>query len=235
MKKLILSAAACLLALSASAQLKMSVIGDSYSTFDGVIPEGYEPWYFTHTDGNDVNSPDQLWWSILADANGLELDKIDAWSGATVSYTGYRGEDYKHRSFNTRVDRLGNPDVIFIFGGTNDDWAKAPIGEFKYEDWTEKDMYAYRPAFAHLLASLKARYPDALLINICNSELGKNVTQSMAEICGHYGVHNVRLSNIDKQRNHPSQSGMRRIAYQVWKSAAPELYRHLSEKKTAEK
>lgn len=231
MKKSLLSAAACLLALAAQAQLKMSVMGDSYSTFDGVIPEGYEPWYFTSTDGNDVNSPDQLWWSILSEANALELDKVDAWSGSTVSYSGYRGEDYKERSFNTRVARLGSPDVIFIFGGTNDDWAKSPLGDYKYSGWEEKDMYAYRPAFAKLLSSLQEQYPDALLINICNSDLRKDIVDSMAEICSHYGVHNVRLSLIDKQRNHPSQSGMRQIAHQVWKSAAPVLYDHLRSSK----
>ncbi len=230
MKKILISAIAVLMSLAAAAQLRVSVLGDSYSTFDGLIPEGNEPWYFTNTEGNDVDSPDQTWWSILTDANGLQLEKNDSYSGATVSYTGYRGEDYKSRSFNTRADRLGNPEVIFIFGGTNDDWAKSPIGDFKYSDWTEEEMYSFRPAFAHLLNKLSTLYPDALIINISNSDLGRNVTESMAEICNHYGVHNVRLHNIDKQRNHPSQSGMKQIAYQVWKDSAPVIYDHLKKK-----
>lgn len=224
MKKFILSALAVVMAFAAGAQLRVSVLGDSYSTFDGLIPEGNEPWYFTNTEGNDVNSPDQTWWRIMADANGLDLVANDSYSGATVSYTGYRGEDYKARSFNTRAVRLGDPEVIFIFGGTNDDWAKSPIGEFKYSGWTEEDMYSFRPAFAHLLDNLAKLYPDALVINISNSDLGRNVTQSMAEICEHYGVKNIQLHNIDKQRNHPSQSGMKQIAYQVWKEAAPAIY-----------
>lgn len=227
MKKILLSAIAVLVALTAGAQIKMSVLGDSYSTFEGMIPEGYDCWYFHDTEGNDVKSADQTWWHLLSEANGLEIDKLDSWSGSTVSYSGYRGEDYKDRSFNTRIDRLGNPEVIFIFGGTNDDWAKSPIGEFKYGDWTEEDMYSYRPAFARLLDSLQKKYPDALVINICNSELGGGVTKSMAEICRHYGVPNIVLQNIDKQRGHPSQSGMRQIAYQVWKESAPKIYEHL--------
>lgn len=145
MKKFLLPVVGMLIALTAGAQLRISILGDSYSTFEGKIPEGYDCWYFQKTDGNDVNSPDQTWWHIMAEANGLEIDKLDAWSGSTVSYSGYRGEDYKDRSFNTRADRLGNPEVIFIFGGTNDDWAKSPVGEFKYSGWTEKDMYSYRP------------------------------------------------------------------------------------------
>lgn len=227
MKKFLLPVVGMLIALTAGAQLRVSILGDSYSTFEGIIPEGYDCWYFHETDGNDVNSPDQTWWHLMAEANGLEIEKLDAWSGSTVSYSGYRGEDYKDRSFNTRVDRLGNPEVIFIFGGTNDDWAKSPVGEFKYSGWTEQDMYSYRPAFAHLLDSLKKKYPDALIINICNSELGKNVTESMAEICRHYDIPNIRLRDIDKQRSHPSQNGMRQIAAQVWKASAPIVYNHL--------
>lgn len=227
MKKFFLPLIAMTVALTASAQLKISILGDSYSTFEGMIPKGYDCWYFHDTKGNDVKSADQTWWHLMADANGLEIDKLDSWSGSTVSYSGYRGEDYKDRSFNTRVERLGNPEVIFIFGGTNDDWAKSPIGEYKYSSWTEKDMYSYRPAFAKLLDSLKKRYPNALIINICNSELGRGVTESMAEICKHYGVDNVRLQNIDKQRSHPSQSGMKQIASQVWKASAPLIYNHL--------
>lgn len=235
MKKIFFSILMVLSVMSAGAQLKMSVLGDSYSTFDGLIPAGNEAWYFVETQGNDVSAPDQTWWSILADANGLEIEKNDSYSGATVSYSGYRGEDYKDRSFNTRADRLGNPDVIFIFGGTNDDWAKSPVGEFKYSDFTEQDMYSFRPAFAHLLQSLQSLYPEAILINISNSDLGRDVTGSMKEICDHYGVANIQLKKIDKQRNHPSQSGMRQIAYQVWKQAAPHIFDHLRAGKSDKK
>lgn len=227
MKKIFMSVISVFIALGAGAQLKVSVLGDSYSTFEGMIPEGYDCWYFHNTEGNDVKSADQTWWHIMADANGLEIDKLDSWSGSTVSYSGYRGEDYKDRSFNTRIGRLGNPEVIFIFGGTNDDWAKSPLGEYKYGDWSEKDMYSYRPAFASLLSNLQKQYPKALIINICNSELGRGVTESMDEICKHYGVPNIRLEDIDKQRGHPSQSGMRQIAAQVWKNSAPHIYNHL--------
>ena len=230
MKKIFMPLMAMFMAFAAGAQLKVSVLGDSYSTFESMIPEGYDCWYFHNTEGNDVKSADQTWWHIMAESNGLEIDKLDSWSGSTVSYTGYRGEDYKDRSFNTRVDRLGNPEVIFIFGGTNDDWAKAPIGEYKYGDWKEKDMYSYRPAFAKLLDSLQKKYPEALIINICNTEMGKGVRESMDEICNHYGVANVKLQDIDKQRAHPSQSGMKQIAYQVWKASAPLIYSHLKGK-----
>lgn len=215
------------IAMTAAAQVKVSVLGDSYSTFQGCIPEGYDCWYFTDTQGNDVHAPEETWWSILTDANGLQLEKNDSWSGATISYSGYRGEDYRHRSFNTRADRLGNPDLIFIFGGTNDSWVPSPVGEFKYADWTDADMYSYRPAMAALLSKMKTLYPNALIVNICNSELSADVTNSMAEICAHYGIPNIVLTDIDKQMGHPSKKGMKEIARQVWKQTAPLLYEHL--------
>lgn len=230
MKKSLISALAFFLAFSAAAQLRVSVLGDSYSTFEGFIPEGNEVWYSANTNGNDVNSPEQTWWSIMADRNGLIIDRNESYSGATVCFTGYRGEDYRDRSFNTRADRLGNPEVIFVFGGTNDDWAKSPLGDYKYGDWTDKDMYSYRPAFAALLSRLKNLYPDALVVNICNSDLRKDITESMDEICRHYDVPNIRLKLIDKQRNHPSKSGMLQIADQVWRQSAPLIYTHLKKK-----
>lgn len=225
MKKYVILLSSLLLSLTAGAQLKMSVLGDSYSTFDGIIPEGNEPWYPALQRGNDVYLPEQTWWSILAEDNGLQLEKNDSWSGATISYTGYRGEDYKPRSFNTRADRLGDPDIIYIFGGTNDSWAGSPLGEFKYSDWTEQDMYSYRQAMAALLDKMQKLYPGTVIVNICNSELSPEITSSMAEICGHYGVPNIQLQYIDKQQGHPSQNGMKQIAKQVWKETAPLLYK----------
>src|SRR5574344_1656725 len=49
-------------------------------------------------------------------------------------------------SLNTRMNNLGDcPDIIFIFGATNDSWANSPIGDYKYADWTRQDMYSFRP------------------------------------------------------------------------------------------
>ena len=61
------------------------------------------------------------------------------------------------------------------------------------------DLYSFRPAFCYLLASLKQLYPVARIYNITNSELSEEVTDSMDEICRHYGIENIRLHDIDKQ------------------------------------
>lgn len=115
------------------------------------------------------------------------------------------------------------PDIILVFGGTNDSWAGAPIGAYQYDGWTKADLYSFRPAFCYLLASLKQLYPAARIYNITNSELSEEVTDSMDEICRHYGIENIRLHDIDKQWGHPSVQGMQSIDAQVWESVSPIL------------
>ena len=85
----------------------------------------------------------------------------NSFSGATVCNTGYNKEDYTDRSFISRMDNLGCPDIIFIFGGTNDSWAGSPLGEFQYSGWTKETLYCFRPAMAYMLDHMKKRYRAA--------------------------------------------------------------------------
>ena len=49
-------------AYSSAQTKKVSVLGDSYSTFIGVIPANYATFY--PNDRNDVKEIDQTWWSL---------------------------------------------------------------------------------------------------------------------------------------------------------------------------
>lgn len=203
------------------AQKKVSILGDSYSTYGGYVsPETNLCWY-NGTDRapgriNDVGSVEQTWWYQLIDGDeGLVLERNNSFSGATVCCTGYRKEDFSDRAFISRVNNLGDPDIIIILGGTNDSWAKSPVGEFKYSDWTKHDLMTFRPAFAYMLDRLMALYPDALILNVVNNELSDEITSSQQEICDHYGVRNIQLMDIDKQSGHPSIKGMKAIADQI--------------------
>ena len=72
----------------ASAQTKkVSILGDSYSTFAGHNPEGYAPFY--PNDRNDVTKVEETWWSLYIEAKGYELEKNDSWGGTTICGTGY--------------------------------------------------------------------------------------------------------------------------------------------------
>lgn len=200
-------------AQSNSQPKKVSVLGDSYSTFAGHNPEGYAPFY--PNDRNDVTEVEQTWWSLYIKAMGYELDQNNSWGGTTICGTGYGRMDSSASSFNARVDMLGNPDIIFIFGGTNDAWAGSPIGEYKWEGWTKEDCKSFRPAYACLLDSLKKKYPDAEIYSILNSELREEINESSREVCKHYGVQLIELYDIEKQNGHPSIKGMQSICNQL--------------------
>ena len=69
------------------------------------------------------------------------------------------------------MDKLGCPDIIFIFGATNDCWAGSPLGDYKYEGWTKEDLYTFRPAMAYLLDHMIDRYPNVEIYFLLNSGL----------------------------------------------------------------
>ena len=214
MKKLFLVMLMVAMCASLSAQKKkVSVLGDSYSTFVGVIPSNYSSFY--PNDRNDVTEIEQTWWDLYIKAKGYTLEKNDSWGGTTICGTGYGRMDTSRSNFISRVDSLGHPDIIFVFGGTNDAWANSPIGEYQYSDWTQEDCKQFRPALACLIDMLQKRYPEAEICFILNSELKEPVNESMREVCKHYNVKLVELHDIEKQNGHPSISGMKSICAQL--------------------
>lgn len=220
MKKLMIIIIALSAAMTAMSQTKVSILGDSYSTFGGYVSPSTNLCWYNGTDNkaadeNDVHEVEQTWWYQLINDNGMQLERNNSYSGATVCTTGYRKEDYSDRAFIFRLGNLGNPDVIIVLSGTNDSWAKSPVGDFKYEGWTKEDLTKFRPAFAYMIHNLKSLYPNAKIINVVNSELSDDVTSSQAKICELYGVTSIQLHDIDKQRGHPSQAGMKAIAEQI--------------------
>lgn len=219
-KYLVLFGFLCLSAF-ASAQTKVTIFGDSYSTFEGHIPSTHEPWYapegsnFSKGENNDVKKVEQTWWWQVIDKMGWQLERNNSWSGSTVGYFGYQSENYHVRSFNTRVAYLGEPDIIFCFAGTNDSWTGENPGEYKYANWDENDMWYFRPAMARLCSTMKQNYPMAKIYFILNTELKDWTNESVLTICKHYDIPVIVLKDIDKQWGHPSQKGMKAIAEQV--------------------
>ena len=214
----LLLAISCTVAL-AQAKPSVSILGDSYSTFEGYLtPDTMDIWYFEGAQDarrTDVKNVSETWWMQLIKKKNWKLEVNNSWSGSTICYTGYRDEDYSRRSFITRVPALGSPDIILIFGGTNDSWANAPIGEFKYSDWRRADLYTFRPAMACMLAKIKERYPTTDVYVISNDGLKPEITGSMEQICKHYDVPMIQLHGISKTAGHPNVQGMMQIAEQL--------------------
>lgn len=216
-KAILIILAAFSLSLSAQTHLRISVLGDSYSTYQGYIPDGNAVWYHQPRDAKntDVESVRQTWWWQVVSNGGYLLERNDSYSGSTIGYTGYNGDDYSDRSFITRLPRLGSPDILLIFGNTNDSWCGAKVGEYMYEAITRNDLYFYRPALARLLSEAKDRYPNVRIYFIQNSELRDEIVESTKVICDHYNIPIIQLVDIEKQAGHPNINGMKAIAEQV--------------------
>lgn len=196
------------------------IFGDSYSAFEGWIPSGFVRSY----PSLDVNNVEQMWWWKLAEATGSKVVDNNSWSGSTIGYTGYNNEDCSQTSsFIRRYRKLkekrffekNTVDAVFVLGGTNDSWANAPLGEMKYSDWTEQDLYSVLPAICYLTYELKTTLPNADIVFIANSEIKSEIQRAMATSAEYYGTKCVQLKNIDKKDAHPTAVGMQQISEQV--------------------
>ena len=129
------------------------ILGDSFSTFEGYIPEGYLTYYGENTEKNtDVRKVEYTWWHQLMKETNSNLVLNNSWSGSTICYTGYDGYDCsKDSSFIFRVRQLiengffaeNKIDTVFLLGASNDSGANSPLGELKYDHFEEKDLYEW--------------------------------------------------------------------------------------------
>lgn len=201
------------------------LLGDSYTTFEGHIPEGYAPYYAPTTRPEietDVKHVEQTWWHQLIAETESELILNCSWSGTTICNTGYDGRDASEWSFIARMDQLlekgffkENPiDTLFIFGGTNDVGAHSPLGELQYGDWTREDLKQALPAFCYLLDRTQKCLPDTRVVCIMN-EIKPAYADGYRAACAHYGIECINLKNLDLQNFHPTVKGMVQIKEQV--------------------
>lgn len=204
---------------------KLFILGDSYSTFAGWIPQGYDTWYTENTSpSTDVTQVSQTWWHQLLTATQSELLLNCSYSGTTIGNTGYDGADCSEISFIARLDKLleagffkENPaDTLIVFGGTNDSWSGAPVGQLQYDSWTREDVFRVLPAVGYLLHRLKTRLPQTRVIVLINGdELKPEITQGLQEACRHYGMEQITLGGISMCEGHPNIAGMAQIAKQL--------------------
>lgn len=208
-----------------SSEVRFSILGDSFSTFEGYVePDSNDVWYCPPPYNLiDVTSVEQMWWHKVATEMKWVLDKNNSFSGSLIcNFWGYNaGPYYSPHSFIRRMDNLGNPDVIFVFGGTNDVWNGAYCGEFVYSDWTEGQLEQYRPAMAYLLENLNRLYPKAKIYFLVDMDLcdydytGQRFVESVHEIARHYHVECIDLHGIHTNWAHPNAEGQDDIARQV--------------------
>ncbi len=200
------------------------ILGDSYSTYDGWIPAGYDCYYGDETENEPkLKGVEKTWWHQLKTLMDYTLIKNDSYSGTTVCTTSYGGNILPDRAFVGRLDRYiaegffkdNDIDTMFVFGGTNDSWAESPIGELLYENWTEEDLKATLPAFCYLMHRIRTISEDMRLVVILSDELKPEIRENYTIAGEKYGAEIVTLKEIQKENGHPTELGMSQIYQQV--------------------
>lgn len=152
--------------------LKLSILGDSISTYDGFIPEGYAAYY----PRGDVDDVSKTWWKKLISLSGLSLLKNASWSGSKVSgdttiQTGATG--CSEARINALKDGNVLPDIILCYISTNDWASDVSIGT--YESTEDVDLASdvisnIADAYALMLYRLRNAYPNAVVYCITSLE-----------------------------------------------------------------
>lgn len=198
------------------------IFGDSISTFSGYSDEG-GAYYSENNVKNNVNRVTDTWWNRMAKQYKLNVLQNNSFSGTTIGYTGYEGANVKDTSFITRLQKQvnanffeqNNVDTIFVFGGTNDSWSGAPVGEVKYRGIKEEDLFKVLPACCYFMNELKKALPNGKIVWVINSGLNFDIVSGMEAACAKYGITCVTLQNIQTQDGHPDVKGMRQIHEQI--------------------
>jgi lysophospholipase L1-like esterase len=140
---------------------KVSILGDSISTFNGWSDSSKGGAYYPKSDC-DVNSVDKTWWHKLIYqhmSTGTFEKNISAGNTTIVQNTTGDASAYWYGwDFGTRVQQLGlgEPDVIMVFGGTND------YGHTLYNDTTEELIDGVEMGAASFPESSEARLNELL-------------------------------------------------------------------------
>lgn len=142
---------------------KLSILGDSISTYEGWIPEGNSVFYPHDGAVQDVS---QTWWKIVLDETEFALCVNGSSSGSTCAGDS-QAADVKAGCSDLRISQLSGgdgetPDMIIVYMGTNDMVESVEIGDNDGLKPVEEGLVEnFSDAYTLILDKLKAQYPLA--------------------------------------------------------------------------
>ena len=233
---------------------RISILGDSISTFgspsatneDGTYCYSYYPTATCRYSEDGVDSiafnVQNTWWMRLINQLGAKLGINESWRGTRVSGTGAS-------TFNnqTRIGHLGengNPDLILVYGGTNDAGGGVTIGTFVGGDYSDYDtaeeiaalpVTTFADAYKAMLIRLMFTYPSAEIVCILPTFTTSYYTiqhlddyvEVIKEACDFFGIKwiDTRVSGITIFNKasflvdgiHPNANGMKLLSDKIYK------------------
>lgn len=146
---------------------KLSIMGDSLSTFDGWIPPEYVVFYPFN---GDVASVEETWWMSLISDTGMELCGNGSSSGSTCVGDSTAIDNPEYGCSGYRIQGLTGdhgeyPDIILVYMGTNDLLKGAPLGGNDGTESVGEGMITdFSDAYCLILDKLASAYPAAQII-----------------------------------------------------------------------
>ena len=157
---------------------KISIIGDSISTYSGYLPSGYNSRYPSGV----IQNVNQTWWYPLIQDTKMTLLKNCSYNGSTVSgqqntnhSAGYSttGSSPYPACGDKRISDLANgtdtPDIVICFIGINDFGANrsVPVGTYDGLSAIPADsstgMADFTSAYGLMIKKIHAAYPNAIV------------------------------------------------------------------------
>ena len=180
-------------------QKTLSIMGDSISTFDEWIPEGYYDYFPMNGDVAYVN---QTWWKMVMNDMEMELCVNASSAGSTCIGDSTGTDNPQHGCSDFRIaDLMGKdgtyPDIIIVYMGTNDFLNDVPLGSNDGTQYVEEgEIDDFSDAYSLMLDKLAAYYPGADIF-CCNLPLiGAWGAERPFEMC----VNELGLASEDYSR-----------------------------------
>ena len=206
--------------------MRLAIIGDSISTFDGIIPSSHKAYY--PKSGCDVTDWTKTYWGhLINDYWHSTLDVNTSWSGSTVA-SGKDGDARTPFVDDSRLSLLSNPDCVILFGGTNDALESNGIGlgEFSYDTPLANMNHnkRFRDAYIYVIKYIQTNFPSAQIICIIGTDITGDYGNSVATIAEHYslpcidfrGEKNVEGKVTIYSGSHPDAAGHAYMAQKIY-------------------
>lgn len=208
-----------------------SIMGDSISTFEGCVPDGYTLFYNDERlERSGVLRPEDTWWSHTVRALGGTVLADSAWSGSMVEGAGFPAASSPERAAALLGRDGQEPDAVLVFIGINDyGWGGAAPA-----DAVERFGAAYRT----MLRNIRTAAPKAAVYCItllpgrthgvdhpefCYRLRGRHLDEYNAAIRDAAAAEGCRVADVrafgrdydSLEGTHPTNLGMRQFASMV--------------------
>ena len=188
----------------------ISIIGDSWSAYAGMIPTGYISSYKPVMDSGTDFSWMQMWWAQVCNQKGWLLNTLNACGGSGITDSDGMGT----QANSVRASQCGtDPSRIIVFLGINDAINGVSMGTLSEQ-------------YPEMLRKIQGSYPDALIecctyphVPCADDKLIDDLDSVITSSCGDCGCVLIDCAGTDLGKDdffddglHPNVQGQAKLA-----------------------